>query len=105
MAPELAETELTMRKKLTATSGDQRGYSVALASFHRWRGEHRKVEYGQKVSARGTLIGPRRRSVNCDCGCQVDVYAFAITMFEIVSHRPPWEQLQEDNDSKSIFQR
>ena len=83
MAPELAKVELKMRDKLNGTSSDNRGYGVALASFRKWKKDHAQVEYGQKV----------------------DVYAFAITMFEILSHQPPWQDAVDEGEdvTKSVL--
>ena len=77
MAPELCEVEVQVTAKLKAipkigdvTPTERRN---AFESFRRFQDRNKKVEYDQKV----------------------DVYAFAVTLWEMHTHQPPWAQLMQ----------
>jgi serine/threonine protein kinase len=56
-------------RKFDATKKDPRGRSAALESYRAFRDGSKNTEYSQMV----------------------DVYAFAVVMYEMTSHRPPWD--------------
>jgi len=72
MAPELAKVALQAQRKADAVLTHEPctpAQTRARKSYWQFQADHARVEYTQ----------------------QVDVYAFAITMFEICSHSPPWD--------------
>lgn len=70
MAPELCQNEVAIDNKLASvkTNSNSSNRASLLASFANFQAEHKVIEYGASV----------------------DVYAFGITMWELLSHRIPW---------------
>jgi serine/threonine protein kinase len=69
LQPELCEHALEVSQKFDATRTDPRGRSAALESYRAFRDANKSTEYSQMV----------------------DVYAFAVMMFEMTCHQPPWD--------------
>jgi len=65
MAPELCKVEQSIMQKLRAAD---RNSEEGMQSFHKFKAENENVEYGQEV----------------------DNYAFAVIMWEMMHHQPPW---------------
>lgn len=76
--------EIQRTTKDTAAQHDPeavpRGISTVLASKQRYRKEHDQVEYGMKV----------------------DVYAFGITMYEMLVHAQPWHGSNSDDIFRKV---
>ena len=68
MAPELAKVALEVSQKYRGIS-EAESRATALKSFHAFQEKRKQVQYSRMV----------------------DIYAFAITMYEITCHRPPWD--------------
>lgn len=84
--PELCANQVLLTdkyKEATATgvggAGD-RTLQTALASYRQFLQKHQQVEYGQPI----------------------DVYAFGVTMFEMVALQPPWQGVQTDEVVRSV---
>ena len=78
MAPELCQVALGAKQRFRLIPDHSEVGEAerrrALESFHRYQDDHKRVEYSQKV----------------------DVYAYAITMYEVTAHQPPWESTEDD---------
>jgi len=87
MAPELCQSQLELRQKYAnanATAPDDR--SEALKSFYAFQKTRLVGEYSQKV----------------------DVYAFGIVLYEILTHEPPWESASVETGggaSRTVFEK
>jgi len=82
MAPELAKVSLDVKKKYRGvdTHTEAKSRQAALQSFYAFQKKCHQVQYSRMV----------------------DVYAYAITMFELASHEPPW--LESEGDQDAVFQ-
>ena len=74
--PELCERALEVSRKFDATRKDPRGRAAALESYRAFRDGSKNTEYSQMV----------------------DVYAFAVVMYEMTSHQPPWDTGVGENE-------
>ena len=86
MAPELAKVALDVSQKYRGIS-EAESRAAALKSFHAFQEKRKQVQYSRMV----------------------DVYAFAITMYEITCHRPPWDDSAESRATEGgqdqVFER
>ena len=84
MAPELCQVALGAKQRfqLVPDHGEvgPAERRQALESFHRYQDDNKRVEYSQKV----------------------DVYAYAITVYEVTAHRPPWDSTEEDEEQGGL---
>lgn len=79
MAPELASPALKAYQKAEAIFSHERhsrAEAQAKESYWQFQADNSLVQYTQMV----------------------DVYAFAITMFEICTHSPPWEETEAEDE-------
>ena len=79
MAPELAKVALNVKKKYEGVNShaETESRNAALRSFYAFQEKNQQVQYSRMV----------------------DVYAYAITMFEMASHEPPWAEATEGHDA------
>ena len=77
MAPELAKVALDVKMKYQGVS-EAESRAAALRSFYAFQEERKQVQYSRMV----------------------DVYAFAITMYEITSHKPPWDESAKEGQDQ-----
>ena len=86
MAPELAKVALDVSQKYRGIS-EAESRAAALKSFHAFQEKRKQVQYSRMV----------------------DVYAFAITMYEITCHTPPWNDSTESRATEGgqdqVFKR
>lgn len=69
MAPELCHNQVRIEDKLAQLKSDERDSQEVIASRRSFIEDHQRINYGQAV----------------------DVYAFAVTLYEIMTHKVPWE--------------
>jgi len=79
MAPELCASQVLIDEKIKGASGDTRDIAEIQASRREFIQQHERVLYGQKV----------------------DVYAFGVTLYEIMSHQVPWK----DTPKEAIYKK
>ena len=65
----MCRVALSVSNKYDNIASDERGRQEALQSWYQLKESSGQIQYTQ----------------------QVDVYAFAITMFEMLNHQPPWD--------------
>ena len=79
-APELCQHEIEMHQKRESMENDPRGEAKALASYRKYRDAHCRIKYDQSV----------------------DVYAFGMVMYELLTHLPPW---QTEHDTHALYKK
>ena len=92
-----------------------RGIPTVLASKQRYRKEHDQVEYGMKVDVSNThqayfvavLLGnlvpwPAGVCILVTLCRGLQVYAFGITMYEMLVHAQPWQGSNSDDIFRKV---
>lgn len=74
MAPELCENEVQIGLKYRQTQVDHETMVEAMQSYHNYRRCHRNIHYGQAI----------------------DIYAFSMTLYEMLVHQPPWVGVKQE---------
>ena len=83
MAPELCEVQVQVWEKCKDVSQDARGRERALESYIAFRDSREYTSYNAQ---------------------QTDVYAFACTMYEFISHSPPFQGLMGSQVMQKVHQ-